>query len=221
MKNVLKHRVSRSAASLLAAVILLISSCKKSAEIDETQKTTESAVAQGKLEKNPDPIQTEESNRSQDKTLMEKTSSVIKNATDSSLEAANHAGGWIKDTVDSSLESSRQATLGVGKSIQGIFQLAKEQGTTAAGNVVDFVKEDIAKLGTWEYTARTVTNEDPLEVVEILNCLGKEKWDCFWVDKQGSQTTLYFKKPSRSYTRSIPFKDLIRYLPELQAGGTE
>ena len=120
-----------------------------------------------------------------------------------------------------SFESSKQATMNVGKKIQDIFQLAKGQGSTTANNVLDFAKEDIARLGTWQYTSRTVTHENPQEVVSILNRLGKEKWECFWVDKQATQTTLYFKKPPKSYTSNIPFKDLLRYLPELQGGDNQ
>lgn len=155
-----------------------------------------------------------------EETILQKTSGMFKNATDSSMQAASNAGNWIKDKVNSSYEGSKEATLNAGRALQGIFEKAKEQGTTTANNLGDFVKEDFAKIGAWQYTSRTVTNEKPSDVVTMLNSMGRQKWECFWVDKQIGQTTLYFKKTPKSYFSKIPFRDLIRYVPEI-AGGSE
>ena len=222
MKDFLDNPTGGSILFWFLAAILLIGGCKKSGGPAASQDTTPAnGENQNAVKEDTAQRGSGEKSDSQSETLMEKTSGMIKSAADSSLQAANSAGGWIQDKAQASFESSKQATMNVGKKIQDIFQLAKEQGTTTANNVLDFVKEDVARLGTWQYTSRTVTHENPQEVVSILNRLGKEKWECFWVDKQATQTTLYFKKPPKSYTNSIPFKDLLRYLPELQGGDNQ
>ena len=160
-----------------------------------------------------------EESEGDDRTLLQKTGGMIKDATDTTVQAANDAGTWIKDKVQDGIEGGKNATANAGNALKDIFYRAKEGGMTTANNVADFVKEDISKLGSWQYTQRTVTNENPGEVVSMLNVMGKQKWECFWVDKQPSSTTLYFKKSPKSYVSSIPFKDLIRYLPEL--GGSQ
>ena len=218
MKDFLDNPTGGSILFWFLAAILLIGGCKKSggpaanqdttaASQDTTAASQDTIAANGK---NQNAVKEDtgqsgpgEKSDSQGETLMEKTSGMIKSAADSSLQAANSAGGWIQDKVQASFESSKQATMNVGKKIQDIFQLAKGQGSTTANNVLDFVKEDIARLGTWQYTSRTVTHENPQEVVSILNRLGKDKWECFWVDKQATQTTLYFKKPPKSYTSNL------------------
>lgn len=219
MKTGKSQRIHLGRTGAIALVILLVhfSACSKSS----TQKNSARNDSSESLSNHDDSeSQDNDSDEStENRTLIEKTGGMIKQATDTSLEAAGNAGVWIKDTVQDSISSGTNATVNAGKAIRDMFQMAKEQGTTTATNVADFVKEDISRLGSWQYTSRTLTNEDPNEVITMLNRMGREKWECFWVDKKPMETTLYFKKTPRSYVSSIPFKDLIRYLPELAGGG--
>ena len=197
----------RSLYMALAVVFISVAACKRNTSVKTEPRAGDVEVA------------AEESESAEDKTLLQKTSGVIQNATDTTVQAANEAGTWISDRVQDGIEGGKNATVNAGNAIKDIFKRAKDGGMTTANNVADFVKEDISKMGAWSYTQRTVTNENPQEVVNMLNRMGREKWECFWVDKQPDETTLYFKKSPKSYISSIPFKDMIRYLPEL--GGNE
>lgn len=193
------------------ATIALIEGCKKTESKNEEGEKTSSLNTSNYESGNDESSGADSDSRS----LLQKTGGMIRSATDKTVQVAGDAGTWIKDTVQDSFESSKAATINAGNALRDMFLRAKEQGTTTANNVIEFVKEDISRLGSWQYTSRTVTNEDPSQVVAMLNRMGASKWECFWVDKQPTETTLYFKKSPRSYVSSIPFKDLIRYLPEL------
>lgn len=199
---------------VVGLVCFFFGGCQKSkSESATTKKEISRTNAESGSTGNP----AEEGNdgKTEDKSFLEKTTGVIQNATSTSLDAAGKAGNWVKDKVQDTIGSGTEATIAAGRTLREIFQKAKEQGTTTAQDITEFVKEDIAKLGAWEYTSRTIGHEKPNEIVTMLNHMGRQKWECFWVDRQKNQTVLYFKKSPRSYISRIPFRDLIRYLPEL------
>ena len=215
---------SRFGSTLFLASILVIglsptTGCKKS-ESNKESKTAAGDLSNRDVDaaNGENGSEVSEETSTEDQSILQRTGGMLRQATDSSVKAAGNAGNWIKDKVQDTYEGGKAATVNAGNAIRNMFQQAKEAGTTTANNVVDFVKEDFAKLGSFQYASRTVTNEKPDQIVTMLNQMGAEKWECFWVDKRESETTLYFKKTPRSYVNSIPFKDMIRYLPELGAG---
>ncbi len=82
----------------------------------------------------------------------------------------------------------------------------------------DWTKEDIGKAGTWQYRVITVWNKDvargPEQVEAMFNALGKERYECFWVEPiDQNRMAFFFKKSGVSFIRSIPAKEFWRFLP--------
>lgn len=87
----------------------------------------------------------------------------------------------------------------------------------------DWTQEDLKKAGSWHYRVVVIDKNDimrePAKVEEVLNQLGAERYDCYWVeplDDSHARIAFFFKKSGFSYLKSLPSKELWRFIP---AGG--
>jgi hypothetical protein len=58
---------------------------------------------------------------------------------------------------------------------------------------------------------------NPQEREAMLNRYGRERWECFWIEEEGELKRFHFKRRARSYLKHIPFKDLLKILPDAEA----
>lgn len=193
----------------LPCLVLLLGGCKNSKT--ENPKEQVSAVDEAAESTNG-----EAADADSKKSVMDHASDLLEQAKDVSTNTANSTSEWAQGVYQTSLDTAGATTKKMNDSLKALYQKAVESGSTTATSTKAWVEEDISKMGAWVYTSRTVsTEEDALATVAMLNKMGREKWECFWVDKQGTSTTLYFKKSPRSYISSIPFKDLVKMFPGL------
>lgn len=75
-----------------------------------------------------------------------------------------------------------------------------------------WIKEDLKNIGNWEYKTVLVPHRDIKKTEEKLNELGKERWECFWIEQHKDGLVLFFKKPKISYLQKIPTGNLLRFL---------
>ena len=95
--------------------------------------------------------------------------------------------------------------------VQEIYEKLKASGEAVPDNIVDWIKEDIEKIGAWEYKF-VHSDADPDSGVEnMLNDLGQKRWDCFWIERRGKGLTLYLKRPVKSYVSTIPPRHLWKF----------
>ncbi|WP_309397830.1 hypothetical protein [Cerasicoccus maritimus] len=85
----------------------------------------------------------------------------------------------------------------------------------------DWTQDDIKKAGSWNYRVVVIEQEtlrqNPAAIEELLNDLGAQRYECFWVeplDTQNSRIAFFFKKSGFSYLKSIPTKEFWRFLPK-------
>ena len=78
----------------------------------------------------------------------------------------------------------------------------------APDNPVDWAKEDIGKIGDWEYKIVELDKGDNAEIEAQLNALGAERWEVYWVSESLTTITFYLKKSSRSYLRLVPLSGI-------------
>ncbi len=98
------------------------------------------------------------------------------------------------------------------KKAKDIYEKTKETGEKVPEDIKDWIKEDIKKIGTWEYKIVFLDTVSNLE--EELNKLGKERWECFWIDKRENGFKLFLKSPVKSYLKAIPAKYLLKFIPQ-------
>jgi len=100
---------------------------------------------------------------------------------------------------------------------QELYELAKAAGEQVPGSLVEWVRQDLEKIGDWEY--RVVALAGSAESMEQkLNELGQERWECFSVQADGKQTRFFLKRPAKSYVGSVPVSTLLRLLPGIGDG---
>ena len=104
------------------------------------------------------------------------------------------------------------------KSVQEMYEKAKRSGEQVPESIYDWTKEDLNKINDWEYKVVAVMKSEMPEVENILNETGKNRWQCFWVDKEKGRAVFYFRRQARSYLKTLPFRELLRILPLEDAG---
>lgn len=70
---------------------------------------------------------------------------------------------------------------------------------------VAWAREDLGKIGDWEYKIVVVTDGDDAGLEAQLNELGNERWEVFWMERSGSGLRLMLKRPAISYISKMPF----------------
>ena len=100
------------------------------------------------------------------------------------------------------------------KEIEKLYEKAKEAGDTTPGDVVDWAKRDIQRIGDWEYRVVTVATAGDDVFEKRFNELGRDRWEIFWVERfQEGNLRLFLKRPARSYLKLIPLSDLSKLVP--------
>lgn len=108
------------------------------------------------------------------------------------------------------------------KRVGQLYEQAKESGEKVPGDVMDWARQEIRKVGAFEYRVVAVRDRRTPEALEAqLDALGRDRWECFQVDGGGewAEDRLFCKRPVRSYLRAIPLRELIRLIPIGGDGG--
>lgn len=96
--------------------------------------------------------------------------------------------------------------------VQELYEKAKNAGDDVPKNVADWVKAEFQRMGTWEYRIATFNTNDYAELEKELNKLGKERWECYWFEREGNAFRLAFKRPAQSYLQALPVKELMKLM---------
>jgi hypothetical protein len=146
--------------------------------------------------------------------MLEKAGDLFNKAKSKGAAAAAGTGKWVQESLGTAAESSSQAAEDTLNWATKTFNSLKEQGMTSATSTQEWLNDDWKNMDSWEYAIVELAGDDG-EVGIKLNELGKKGWECFHI----KDTKYYFKKPSHSYLRSLPFKDVIKLVPLMGAAG--
>ncbi len=118
-----------------------------------------------------------------------------------------------EDPGEAGEQGAEEADPGLMDEVRRLYESAKEKGERVPRNVSDWVREDIGAIGDWEYLVLPAGGPGGGSLQERLNELGRDRWECFWIEPREEGPVLYLKRPSRTYLRHIPLSDLLRILP--------
>ena len=99
-----------------------------------------------------------------------------------------------------------------------MYEKAKAAGEQVPKDVYEWAKQDLAKIGNWQYRVVDLTPTDARSVEDRLNELGADQWECIWIQASGNTVRFVFKRPAKSYLKHIPLSQLMKLVPR---GGTE
>ena len=80
-------------------------------------------------------------------------------------------------------------------------------------DVLARAKEEIKRIGTWEYRVTTLSAPQDTTLEQRLNKLGQERWECHATPRGQEGVRLVCKRPVRSYLKNIAVTDLLKLIP--------
>lgn len=105
--------------------------------------------------------------------------------------------------------------------IQELYETAREAGDDVPSDAYEWAKSDIEKIGDWEYRIVRLDAESDAAILERLDALGSERWEAFWLEREGAELRVFLKRPARSYLRLLPISELSRLVPIGEGGSPE
>ena len=96
--------------------------------------------------------------------------------------------------------------------VVALYDRAKAAGERVPKDVYDWAKQDVHKIGDWQYRVADLEASDAAEVETWLNELGAERWECLWVESHGDKTRYILKRPARSYLKTLPLSDVLKLI---------
>lgn len=89
-------------------------------------------------------------------------------------------------------------------------------GKELTGKSKEWVLKDIENIGDWEYKVEAYGAEQAKDMEKKLNELGKERWQCFWVESSKKEKVFYFKRTKMSYLSKVPTGAILRIMTDFQ-----
>ena len=96
--------------------------------------------------------------------------------------------------------------------IQELYDRAVDAGEDVPADAYDWAREDLERIGDWEYQVLRLPDDDAT-LGERLNELGGERWEAWWLEREGGRVRVFLKRPARSYLRMLPLSELSRLVP--------
>ena len=97
--------------------------------------------------------------------------------------------------------------------VRELYRQARESGQQVPKDALEWARQDVRRIGDWEYKIVDLPREDPRARQERLNELGAERWEVFWMEPAGEGTRVYLKRRTKSWLEKIPLSELRRLLP--------
>ena len=122
----------------------------------------------------------------------------------------------LKEVYEEKVEEGKEL---YGKGVQGAKEKYVEtlgDGKNLTGKSKEWVLKDLENIGDWEYKVETYGVGQAKEIEQKLNELGRERWQCFWVESNKKEKVFYFKRTKMSYLSKIPSGAILRIMTDFQ-----
>ena len=103
--------------------------------------------------------------------------------------------------------------------VRELYQQARESGQKVPKDALEWARQDLHRIGDWEYRIVDLPREDAQSRQARLNELGSERWEAFWMEPAGDGIRVYLKRRSRSWLEKLPLSELRRLVPSGGGGG--
>ena len=111
------------------------------------------------------------------------------------------------------IEEAAPGTNATMQTVKDLYNKARSLGEDVPRDALEWARQDIKRMGAWEYRVMDINEKDPDALTLALNELGEDRWECFWVEHSRRSVRFYFKKSSRSYLKAVPVGDLFKLIP--------
>ena len=71
--------------------------------------------------------------------------------------------------------------------VRELYRQARESGQQVPQDALEWARQDVRRIGDWEYKIEELPREDPQARQARLNELGAERWEVFWIEPVGDE----------------------------------
>jgi hypothetical protein len=103
-----------------------------------------------------------------------------------------------------------------GAQVKALYEKAKGAGEQVPDDILEWAKADVKRIGTWDYKIISFSSDSDEEILSELQDLGKQRWECFWVETTPDGKRFYMKKAFRSYIQTAG--KVSKFIPTPGAG---
>ncbi len=121
------------------------------------------------------------------------------------------SGEDVKETEERS--TVEETAEGIWEDVQDLYNKAREKGEKVPESTYDWIRQDLQGMGDWQYQVVDIQETDPEILVGMLNELGRDRWECIFIEPYDTGRRFYFKKPVRVYLKNIPLSDILKMIP--------
>jgi len=122
----------------------------------------------------------------------------------------------LKEAYDEKVKEGKEIYDKGVKGAKEKYGVGLEEGKSLTEKSKEWLLKDIENIGDWEYKVVSHGSKDFKALEKDLNELGKERWQCFWVEAAGEEKVFYFKRTKMSYLCKIPAGALLRIIADFQ-----
>ena len=97
--------------------------------------------------------------------------------------------------------------------IEEIYRRAREAGEEVPPDAMEWAREDLERIGDWEYRVVRLESDEDAAVEARLNALGAERWEVFWIERTSDGLRAFVRRRAVSYLRMLPLSELGRLVP--------
>lgn len=124
----------------------------------------------------------------------------------------------LKALYDEKIGSSEQLDADDGdlsgkiEAIKAYYRESKESTTEMSKEAYQWLQDDIAKIGAWEYHVFTVENIEDDGARETLAQMGLERWELVSAVANDDHIVFVLKRPMKSYVKVLPAQDVLKLM---------
>lgn len=112
------------------------------------------------------------------------------------------------DTTDSNLSDKIEA-------IKAYYRESKESTTEMSKEAYQWLQDDIAKIGAWEYQVYTAGDIEGQETHDTLTQMGQARWELVSAVANDDRVVFVLKRPMKSYVKVLPAEDVLKMMGDV------
>lgn len=118
------------------------------------------------------------------------------------------------DAGDEQLSSKIEA-------IKAYYRDSKESTTEMSKEAYEWLQEDIARIGAWDYQVFSAEDIDADETRETLTRMGQERWELVSAVPSGDKVVFVLKRPMKSFVKVLPAQEVLKLMGDVSPELTE
>ena len=93
------------------------------------------------------------------------------------------------------------------------YEKAKAAGEQVPQDVYEWARQDLSRIGDWEYLVTSISLSNTVGMQHELNLLGANRWECILIERDGDKSIFVFKRPAKSYLQNLSLSQLLKIVP--------